>query len=105
MALDINDVVNLSQEQKEAIAMILRDIEDNEPFGPGVSADYTVETRESLRLTKPSESLIQASEIHRRLQLVPELKRKLHEVTNSNGIPVYTITGSLEDFDKLLNIE
>ena len=105
MALDINDVVNLSQEQKEAIAMILRDIEDNEPFGPGVSADYTVVTRESLRLTKPSESLIQASEIHRRLQLVPELKRKLHEVTNSDGIPVYTITGSLEDFDKLLNIE
>ena len=105
MALDINDIVNLSQEQKEAIALILRDIEDNEPFGPGVSAEYAVETRENLRLTRPSESLIQASEIHRRLQLVPELKRKLHDVTNSDGIPVYTITGSLQDFDKLLNIE
>jgi hypothetical protein len=104
MTLDIETISQLTQEQKEGIAMILRDIEDDEPFGPGVSAEYSKETRESLRLTRPNESVVSNSEIYRRLQLVPELKRKLHDLTDADGVPVYTITGSLEAFQKMFNI-
>lgn len=104
MALDIETVSELTQEQKEGIALILHDIETDEPFGPGVSAEYSKETREMLRLTRPSNSVVEGSEIYRRLQLVPQLKRKLHELTDGDGIPVFTITGNLNDFKALLDL-
>lgn len=104
MTLDAKTIFELSQEQKEAIAMILRDIEDTEPFGPGVSAEYAEETRDALRLTRPVDSIVHSSEIYRRLQLVPELKGRLHDLTDADGVPVYTITGNIKNFEKLLNI-
>lgn len=104
MALDYNSVKDLSEEQKEAIALILSDIEQHEPLGPGLSSEYVTEIREVLSLKKPTSIQLNASAFYVKLcsLLNSGITIKVHDVLNSDGDPVLTITGSTRNLDKLL---
>lgn len=105
MALDLDDLSSFSTEQKEAIAFILREIEETEPFGPGVSYDWAEDVANKLRLTKPSTTVLNKSEMYRRLTLLSEeLNFKVHELTDPNGHPIITITGNTPSLDKLFTV-
>lgn len=104
MALNYDSVKNFTAEQKEAIALLLSDMEENEPLGPGVSNDYVKEMREVLSLKKPTSIQLNSSPFYVKLCSLTDsgISFKVHDLLNSNGDPVLTITASTRNLDKLL---
>lgn len=105
MSLNLEDLSELTVEQKQGMMLILKEIESSEPFGPGTSYDWAKELTEKLNLVAPSETVLNRSEMYRRLtQLSGEITFKVHDITDPNGNPVLTITGSTPSLDKLFMI-
>lgn len=104
MTLDYESVKNLSAEQKQAISLILSDIEETEPMGPGISVDYVKEIRETLSLKKPSESQLYSFNFYKKLlELSGKITFKVHDVLDIDGNPVVTITGSLQNLESIID--
>lgn len=102
--MDSTYVAALSDDQKQVLADVLNHINDEEPFGPGVSADWVKTMRETLRLSTPKKEDIDKC---RMIQLINRsdsgVGYSIDNLTTGDGLPVVRLVGSTVQLDKLLD--
>jgi hypothetical protein len=104
--MDLTYIASLTEDQKQVLADLLNHINDEEPFGPGVSSDWVIKMREDLRLSTPKREDLERC---RMLQLLNRSEAKVgytvDDLTTPDGLPVVRIVGSTVELDKLLDTD
>ena len=100
MALDLTYIASLTEAQRQTIVTVINHIEDEEPFGPGVTADWVEEMRETLRLSAPRQEDIDQCETLKKIANT-NLSYSVNRLADDRGLPVVTITGNTLELDRV----
>lgn len=100
MALDLTYMASLSEAQRQTVVTIINHIEQEEPFGPGVTSDWVDEMRETLRLAAPRQEDLDRCRTLTKIAN-SELSYSVNRLADDKGLPVVTITGNTLELDKV----
>ena len=100
MALDLTYMASLSEAQRQTVVTIINHIEQEEPFGPGVTSDWVDEMRETLRLAAPRQEDLDQCETLKKIANT-QLSYSVNRLADDKGLPVVTITGNTLELDRV----